>query len=216
MTRLPRPVTAAAGAPGGMLPLPRLLLLTDGSATGGRPLVDVVAAAVEGGARAVLLREKHLPADERAALAAGLRAVLATVGGLLLVASDSGLATRVGADGLHLAAADPVPDRPTARLGRSCHSVADVARAAAEGCAYATLSPIHETASKPGYGPALGTDVLRDTALPVWGLGGIDPDRASACVAAGAAGVAVMGAVMRADDPAAAVRALCRSLGEAA
>ncbi|MDX1421679.1 MAG: thiamine phosphate synthase, partial [Kiloniellales bacterium] len=72
----------------------------------------------------------------------------------------------------------------------------------------ATQSPIFATASKPGYGPALGLAGLAEAAaagLPVLALGGVTAERAPACLRAGAAGVAVMGAVMAARDPAAAV-----------
>lgn len=189
-----------------MSTIPRLLVLTDGQDCGGRPLTEVVAAAVDGGARAVLLREKHLPRPERVALAAAITALLNPVGGQLLVASDPTIAPA----GVHLAEVDPFPagePRP-ALVGRSCHSPADVARAAEEGCDYATLSPIHLTDSKPGYGPALGPESLRGLSLPTLALGGVDPTNAPACLAAGAAGVAVMGAVMRADDPARVVSAL--------
>lgn len=193
-----------------MPPLGPLLVITDATATGGRPLVEVVAAAVDGGARAVLLRDKQLPATERAALAGVLRPLLHAAGGLLLVSSTPWLE----ADGLHLAAADRMPDGPAlpGLVGRSCHSAAELAAAAAEGCDYATLSPIAPTPSKPGYGPALGPAALAGAPLPVYALGGITPALAAACVAAGAAGVAVMGGVMAAPDPAAAVAALLASL----
>lgn len=189
-------------------PLPRLLVLADSTATGGRNLVEVVAAAVRGGARAVVLRDKHLPRPARAALAARLGELLGAAGGTLLVASDPTLP----AGGVHLAAADPFPDPRPAVTGRSCHDRAALLRAAAEGCDYATLSPIFLTDSKPGYGPALGTGALAGLPLPTWALGGVTPDRASACVAAGAAGVAVMGAVMGAADPARAAAAFIDAL----
>jgi thiamine-phosphate diphosphorylase len=178
---------------------PALLLLTD-RRQARRDLVAVVAAAVEGGARHVVLREKDLPRDERAALAAALRAVLAPVGGQLIVAGPDPL----GSDAVHLAATDRLV---AARLvGRSCHNAEDLARLSHED--YATLSPVFPSPSKPGYGPALGTDGLARlcarTPTPVFALGGVtSPDQAVACVAAGACGVAVMGAVMRAADPAA-------------
>lgn len=177
-------------------PLPRLLLLTD--RTQARwPLVDVVRAAVDGGARAVVLREKDLPRPDRARLAADLREALTGVGGALLVASDAAIPH----DGVHLAADEPMP-AGVARVGRSCHDRDDLAAAATEGCTYATLSPIFVTRSKPGHGPALGPAALAGPPLPTFALGGIDRvDRAAACLAAGAHGVAVMGAVMRADDP---------------
>jgi thiamine-phosphate pyrophosphorylase len=90
--------------------------------------------------------------------------------------------------------------------------------AAAEGVDYVTVSPVYPTPSKPGYGPALGKHTLSDlTAIagapPVYALGGVDTARAPECLAAGAAGVAVMGAVMAAEDPAAVVAALLAALG---
>jgi len=178
-----------------------LLLLTDRTLVpAGRSLLDVVRAAVEGGATHVVLREKDLPSVERAALAAELRAFVP----VLLIASDPTIA----ADGVHLAGADPLPsDRPDV-VGRSCHSREDLVQAAAEGCDYATLSPIFESPSKPGHGPALGVRALRAAPLPVYALGGMDPTNARSCIDAGATGVAVMGYVMRADDPAVAVKAL--------
>lgn len=180
-----------------------LLVLTDRTLTGGRPLVDVVRAAVAGGAASVVLREKDLPRDQRDALAEELRAFVPR----LLVASDA----TIDADGVHLAATDPPVRRSggsAVTIGRSCHSAAELRAAAAEGCDYATLSPVFPSASKPGYGPALGVDALRDAPLPVYALGGITPANAPQCLAAGAAGLAVMGYVMRADDPARAVEEL--------
>jgi thiamine-phosphate diphosphorylase len=186
-------------------PLGAVLVVTDGSLTGGRTLMEVVGGAVEGGARAVLMREKHLSRPERQALAEELSALLHPVGGVLLAASDPA----IPADGLHLASADGVPYPAPPLWGRSCHTASEVASAAAQGCHYATLSPVFTTTSKPGYGPALGPGALRGHPLPVWALGGVNASNAGACLEAGAAGVAVMGFVMRAPDPAAAVAALC-------
>ena len=186
----------------------RLLVLTDRTRTGGRRLVDVVRAAVDGGADCVVLREKDVPRAQRVALAEELRSFVPT----LLVASDPA----IEGDGVHLAARDPFWCRPARHsqganvkvVGRSCHSPSDLVAAAREGCDYATLSPIFASASKPGYGPALGVDALRASPLPVYALGGVDAANARACIEAGAAGVAAMGYVMRADDPASAVREL--------
>jgi thiamine-phosphate diphosphorylase len=180
----------------------RILVLTDRSLTGGRPLADVVRAAVDGGANGVVLREKDLPRDARASLADELRPLVPT----LIVASD----TTIDADGVHLAAGDRLPEPRPRLVGRSCHSADDLVAAAREGCDYATLSPIFPSASKPGHGPALGIAALAAAPLPVYALGGVDPTNARACLAGGAAGVAVMGHVMRADDPAVAVEELRR------
>jgi thiamine-phosphate pyrophosphorylase len=175
-----------------------LLVLTDRTRCAG-PLVETVAAAVAAGARAVVLREKDLPAPERDRLAEQLAAVLAPVEGLLVRAGAGD-----GAPAVHLAAADPFPvDRP-ALVGRSCHSAAELDRARAEGCDWLMLSPVHPTPSKPGYGPALGPAGLAAllagrTGPRAYALGGVRPEDVAACRAAGAYGVAVMGPVMR--DP---------------
>jgi len=210
--------------------LPHLLVLTDAEQTGARTLLDTVRLAIDGGARAVVLREKRSTTAERRALAAALRPLLAAEGGVLLVASD----LTIEADGVHLAATDPFPaERPTL-VGRSCHTLDDVRRAAAEGCDYATLSPVFETISKPGYGPGLGLDGLRDIVddfemgtddaptppptlangrpMPIYALGGVDIDMAGVCLRAGATGVAVMGAIMRAPDPSAVTHALAHAV----
>lgn len=191
----------------------------------GRTLGAVVAAAIEGGARTVLLREKDLPGPERRSLAADLAAVLRRVdGGRLLVAGDVDLATSpdVRAAGVHLAAAEPWPvSDPVRAVGRSCHSMGDLRAALTEGADYASLSPIWPTSSKPGYGPAVGPSGLAAACaavpdLPVLALGGITtPDRAAECLAAGAAGVMVMGEIMRADDVAALVHDLLTGLATA-
>jgi thiamine-phosphate diphosphorylase len=207
---------------------PELLVLTDRrmAAGAGHDLADVVAAAVDAGAPAVLLREKDLPPADRHDLAVRLR--VATAGAAaLIVAGDPELARAVGADGVHLAAADPRPGDAAAGLwvGRSCHTPGELMATAMGGvAAYATFSPVFATASKPGYGPALGIDGLaagcravagEGSPLAVYALGGIAPGHAEACLAAGAAGVAVMGVVMRADNPHGIVRAMICELDAA-
>jgi thiamine monophosphate synthase len=183
--------------------LPRLLVVTDRVQAAG-PLAVVVADAVAAGARAVLLRDRDLPDDERAALAADLRAVLDPVGGLLVTAgSVAGPAHPAVQPAVHLAAAEPFPDPRPALVGRSCHSAAELAQARAEGCDWAFLSPVFPTASKPGYGPALGVEGfarLRPPGPPVYALGGVLPEHVPDLLAAGAHGIAVMGPVMRAPS----------------
>ncbi|SFP69329.1 thiamine-phosphate pyrophosphorylase [Geodermatophilus dictyosporus] len=190
---------------------PRLLLVTDRTQARG-PLPEVVAAAVAAGARAVWLRDRDLPLPERRALAAELRAALDPVGGLLVWGGAAGAPEGTA---VHLTAADPFPAVRPPLVGRSCHSAAELARAAAEGCDWATLSPFAPTASKPGYGPALGTAglaALAPGAPPVLALGGVRPGDVAGCLAAGASGVAVMGPAMR--DPAV-VAAYCAALAAA-
>jgi thiamine-phosphate diphosphorylase len=172
-----------------------------------RPLTEVVTAAIRGGAAWVILREKDLGYAERHALAESLRAVVPA--GRLVIAGPDPL----GGDAVHLSATDPVP--PDVRLvGRSCHGEPQLSTED-----YVTLSPVYLTRTKPGYGPALGP--LRAAALaggvPWLALGGVhSPHRAAACAAAGAAGIAVLGAVMRAADPERVTRALTEAFAEAA
>jgi thiamine-phosphate pyrophosphorylase len=191
--------------------LPRLLVLTDRTRCRDG-LVPAVAEAVEAGARAVVLREKDLPLPERRALADELRALLAPVGGTLVWA---GLAGSAGSSAVHLSGEDAFPSPRPAVVGRSCHGAADLRRARAEGCDHAFISPVFPTASKPGYGPALGVGGLAELVPlgpPVYALGGIGPDDVAGCLAAGAWGVAVMGGVMR--DPSS-VRDLQAALADA-
>jgi thiamine-phosphate pyrophosphorylase len=209
--------------------LPGLMILTDRrmAADAGHDLVDVVCEAVGAGAPTVMLREKDLPPTDRHGLAVRLRVATATAGAALIVASDVALARAVGADGVHLAAGDPWPgDANTGlRVGRSCHTSGELVAAATRGTAdYATFSPVFATTSKPGYGPALGVDGLAagclavagvGSGLAVYALGGIGPSQAGACLAAGATGIAVMGIVMRADDPGAVVTSLRDQMADA-
>lgn len=190
------------------MPVAPLMVLTDRRASR-LGLVATVAAAVDGGARAVVLRERDLDRGSRQELAVALRKVLAPVGGILLLAgADVEMARAVGAAGIHLASADPwLGDHPRLIVGRSCHNRSEVQAAADEGADYATVSPVLATASKPGYGPALGIDGLRAlvaaTDLPLVALGGVTEESAVDCLAAGAVAVAVMGAVMASADPSA-------------
>ncbi|ACL62252.1 thiamine phosphate synthase [Methylobacterium nodulans] len=197
----------------------RLLLVTDRHGSD-LPLLRRVGAALEAGARWIWLRDRDLPEAERAALAADLARLVRGAGGRLTIGRDVDLAARIGADGVQLASAAVVAEArarlgPGALIGLSAHRLAEIAAAREAGADYATLSPIFASASKPGYGPALGPAALAQaarTGLPVIALGGVEPGTAPACLAAGAAGVAVMGGVMRAADPGAAVQALLKAM----
>ena len=186
-------------------PIPsRLLLVTDRHQA--VPLEDVVSEALAAGVRWVWLRDRDLPPAERRALAQRLLALTRAHGARLCVGGDVDLAADIAADGAHLAAGASIAAvrarlGPRALIGVSAHGDADVAAAAAAGADYATLSPIFATASKPGYGPALGVAALARAArhaLPLFALGGVTAERADECLRVGAAGIAVMGEVMRA------------------
>ena len=201
------------------LPLPPLLVITDRHQAA-RPLEEIAAALFAGGCRWLSLREKDLAPAERLALLRRLIARGASSGATVMVHDDLAAAAATGA-GLHLpAGASVAAARRTlpapALIGQSAHDAEEVAWAAAEGADYVTLSPIFVTASKPGYGPALGLEALASPApLPVLALGGVDETNLGACLAAGAAGAAMMGGAMRAQDPQAFMTALLARMGPA-
>lgn len=216
--RLPAPPSPlpAPPLPARALPAPPLLVITDRHQAR-RSLDDTVAALLDGGVRWISLREKDLSAAARAEQLARLVARGHTYDAVVTVHDDIDAALATGAAGVHLpSGGNPAAARRClgagALIGISTHTVAEAARAAAAGADYVTLSPIFLSASKPGYGPALGIAALADAArrltVPVIALGGIDAATARACRAAGAAGVAVMGELMRAENPTDSARAL--------
>src|SRR5439155_10731418 len=188
-----------------MLPHPPLLVISDRSQAR-RPLLEVAAAVFAGGCRWFSLREKDLPAEERRALLGELVVLGRRHGATVTAHDDIEVVLATGADGVHLpGGGDPAAARkrlPHGLIGVSTHSAEEAVAMLRAGADYVTLSPIFLSDSKPGYGPALGLDVLAAAAEadaapgPVVALAGITPDNAAACLAAGAAGIAVMGEVM--------------------
>lgn len=196
----------------------RVYLVTDSNETGGRPLVDVLAQALAGGIGAVQVRERGLPAGELLALALQLRELTLRYDAALLINDRIDVALACGADGVHLPAssfsiADARALMGANRLvGVSAHSVADVIAANAAGADFLVFGPVYETPSKRSYGPPAGLANLREAAraseLPVLAIGGITPSRVSEVLQAGAAGVALIRAILGAADPEVAARQL--------
>jgi thiamine-phosphate pyrophosphorylase len=184
-----------------------LLVITDRHQA--RYSIEAIAeAAAEAGARWLLLRDKDLEPPARRVLAARLAEITGRHGMHLSVSRDVDLAAEHGAS-VHLQSAAAVDAawrrlRPGAIIGVSAHGLSDVAAAAQAGADYVTLSPIFLTSSKPGYGPALGIAAIAPAAklgIAVLALGGVTAGVVGACFDAGASGVAVMGEIMRSDDP---------------
>lgn len=176
----------------------------------GRDLVATLAACARAGLTRVVVRELDLGRDERAHLVDRL---LRSVPDLVVVTARTALP---GAHGVHLAAHQETAAAGGQRFGRSCHTPGEVTDAAREGASWVTLSPFAATSSKPGYGPPVPPAAYRGHRVPVHALGGVTPDLVHAVSESGAAGVAVMGAVMRADDPAAETARLLAAIDEAA
>lgn len=127
----------------------------------------------------ILLRDKMLDDATRLRNAERCRALVA-LPTRLLVHGRGDLAAAVGADGVHLAGDGLPPEgvravAPGAVIGRSCHSLADCARAAQEGLAYALLGPVRPPRSKPGEARITRSDLARAATLgiDIFALGGI-------------------------------------------
>ncbi len=169
----------------------------------------------------IQVRLKEAPAREVLALARALVPALAVP---VIVNDRVDVALAASAAGAHLGQEDPPLDRlrphvpPGFLLGLSVGSPAEAERARAWPADYWSVGPCFDTAHKPDAGPPLGAEGfarlarLAPDGVPVIGIGGISAANAAAVVRAGAAGVAVVGAMWTASDPAAAARALRASV----
>jgi thiamine-phosphate pyrophosphorylase len=201
------------------LPVPPLLVISD-RRQARRPLEELAEVIFAGGCRWLSLREKDLPAAERRALLSALVVMGRRWGATVTVHEDIGAAAMAGAGGVHLpGAGNPEAARvrlPGGLIGASAHSAAEASALLGSGADYVTISPVFPTASKPGYGPAIGLDCLAKIVAripgPVIALGGISAENAPLCLSAGASGVAVMGEVMRAANPRGVVEAMLAAI----
>ena len=202
------------------LPDPPLLLITDRKQAV-RPLPEMLEGAFAAGCRWASLREKDLPAAEQIAMAQDLLPLARRYNARLTLHGDAATAKAAGTDGVHLSAGgDAAAARsilgPQALIGISIHTLDEAAKLDAPILDYAIAGPVFPTASKPGFGPVLGESglaaIIRAAAIPVLAVGGISASSVAKMTALGAAGVAVMGAIMRAPDPTREVRGLLEHL----
>ncbi|HET7460296.1 MAG TPA: thiamine phosphate synthase [Longimicrobium sp.] len=211
---------------GDLAPRLSLIVITDPDCGAGRSIVDVARAALQAGAPSLQLRGKDQPAREQVELARALLASTRPAGALLWVNDRLDVALAAGADGVHLGQ-DDVPLEAARRIVPSGFRIGisaetpELARAAERGGAdYVGTGPVYATGSKADAGDAVGCERIREVAravrIPVVGIGGISASNAADIIRAGATGVAVISAVMRAPDPEAATRALLRAITEPA
>ena len=201
-----------------------LYLITD-RATSPRPPADVVEECLAAGLRAVQLREKDLEARGLLALADTLREATRRHGARLIVNDRADVALAARADGVQRTHASlPVSAlraiAPAGFLvGASVHAEAEARDAAAQGADFIVFGPVYDTPSKRRYGPPQGLAALEAVARavdrPVLAVGGLTPERVAEALAAGAAGVAVIGAIYGAARPADATKAFLDALGRA-
>ena len=196
----------------------RLVVITDEALAEPRGLVHVLGRTLDGGATAVQLRSKSSSARELLDLARKLLPMVRAAGALFIINDRLDVALAAGADGVHLGPDDP-PVRAVRQavaddfiIGCSVDTVEDAAQAEADGADYIGVGTVYRTANKPDAGDVIGLPGLEQVVggvnIPVVGIGGITPERAHDVAKTGACGAAVIGAVMSAEDPAGAVRAL--------
>lgn len=190
--------------------------IVDADLLQGRACGALVADIARGGARLVQLRAKSLTDRAFHALAVEALRAAREAGLLLLVNDRPDVARIVGADGVHLGQDDLPPSDarrllgPDALIGWSTHSLEQLARAETEPVDYVAFGPVFPTATKRDPDPVVGLDLVREarrrTRRTLVAIGGLTPANARDTVAAGADGLAVISALMRAPDAAAAVR----------
>ncbi len=193
-------------------------LVTDRRTRPGRTILDVVRAAVQGGAGAVQLREKDGPARETVELGRAVLEITRPAGIPLIVNDRVDLALVLDAEGVHVGQNDlPAPEvrrliGPDRWLGVSVTTIEQTRKALADGADYLGAGDVFGTASKSDAGEPIGLDGLREIValahVPVVAIGGVTLGNTPSVIRTGAAGVAVISAVFGADDPEQATRSL--------
>lgn len=209
----------------------RIYLVTDRKRCPGGDIVGAVGNALEGGVRAVQLREKDLPGRELFRLASLLRRLTREYGAMLLINDRVDVAVAVGADGVHLGVLSLPPGEarrllgPSAVIGCSTHNAEELLDAETGGADFVTFGPVYPTPSKAAYGPPVGIPALaaacRAARIPVFALGGVGPGNVEETLRTGCFGVATISGIVAAPDPRAAAAELmerisqCRNVSEA-
>ncbi len=188
-----------------------LYLVTDRKQTGGRSLEFVVEEALRGGVRAVQLREKDFLSRELYETAYELRKLTARHNAKLFINDRIDIALAVDADGVHLGY-NSIPIYRARKIlgekkliGVSCHNQVQAIIAQEKGADFITFGPVYFTQSKAPYGEPVGIAKLAEVThlltIPVFALGGIKPYNVPEVVAADAHGIALISAVLSADEP---------------
>ncbi len=198
----------------------RVYLLADAGLVPPDRLPEVVTAALRGGVTAVQLRAKSATTLELLELARNLNAVCREAGVPFIVNDRIDVALAAEADGAHvghIGEEDLSPHDarrllgPEAIVGVSVGTPQEAHMATSQSASYVSAGPMFATSTKSNAGPAAGENLLRGvraaTGLPLVVIGGITPHRSAALFAAGADGVCVGAAIIRAPDPEAAARA---------
>ena len=187
----------------------KLYLITDRKQAK-MPLAAAVRLALEGGVRAVQVREKDLPVRELVALSQEMRTLTNEFGARLFINDRVDVAIAVNADGVHLGH-QSMPAKGVRKIvgsdmliGVSTHSLEEAKDAETGGADFITFGPIFETPSKAKYGTPVGLDGLKyikdELNIPIYAIGGIRSGNIAQVLGAGATGVGMISAIMAAED----------------
>jgi thiamine-phosphate pyrophosphorylase len=201
----------------------RLYVVTDREFAGPRGVVQTVAAAIEGGATIIQLRDKIVSTRELVAQARALLPICHASDVPLLINDRVDVAMASNADGVHLGQSDmDLRDArrllgPDAIIGVSVRDEQEIQTAEEDGADYVAANGVWSTSTKTDFGEALGSETLRRlvsvSRLPMVAIGGIGVEQAPLIADLGCAGIAVVSAVMKAPDPRLACAQLRRAFG---
>ena len=199
-----------------------LYLITDRKLPHGRDLCAVVEQALDGGVRAIQLREKDLSGKQLCELAGKMSLICQRYNAQLFINERIDVALAVDAAGVQLGKTS-IPIKSARGLlgvgktiGYSAHTLEEATVAAQNGADFLLFGPVYFTPSKAIYGAPQGLTALRKIvdkiAVPVYAIGGVTAERLAATISTGVRGVALISAIMSAENPTAAARTILAKL----
>lgn len=188
-----------------------LYLVTDRTQTQGRDLLTVLEQALDGGVKALQLREKDLSGKELFALAEKTKLLCDRYGAQLFINDRIDVALAIDAAGVHLGKYSIPTDvarfllGPQRTIGVSTHSAEEAQKAQRDGADFILFGPVFFTPSKARYGAPQGLAALQKTlaktSLPVYAIGGVKVENVARVRQANIQGIALISAVLSAADP---------------
>ena len=199
-----------------------LCLITDRSQTQGRDLLWVLEQALDGGVKAVQVREKDLGGKELFELAEKSRRLCNRYNARLFINDRIDVALAVEADGAQLGKTSiPIESArnllgPQKLIGASVHALTEATEAERSGADFILFGPVYFTPSKAAYGPPQGLTALKQIvekiSSPIYAIGGIKPQNIEETKRTGIRGVALISAILNSDNPRAAARRILQQL----
>ncbi len=201
-----------------------LYVITDRLLAGGRPLVQIVDQAIQGGATCIQVREKDMSTRDLYLLSLQLRELTRERNVSLIINDRLDIALAVEADGVHLGQ-DDLPAKVAGRiippdmiLGVSAENVRQALEAQKSGASYLGVGAIYATSTKLDAGEPIGlktlSDICKAVDIPVVGIGGIHAGNARHVIEAGAQGVAVISCILAAEQVVEAAGEVVRQIHE--